>query len=211
MRNSILLFMMVVTINVNAQGWLGKLGAVVQGISNNVADLSSLGGKSNTSISTTRGDVSSNGSTTTNDISSKVFPTPVYYDFIPVGEDSIRYIEPLIGKQYDESDLLSYMPKGYNEDYFLQSPYWYYYDSIPVGYRYIVMNHRIINCIVSITNLKDRECCIQWFKNKYKLASTSSDMLADWYEFKDGQVEIKLGLSEINGIQTASVSYTLNF
>lgn len=201
--------MLSVSMTGHAQFWK-NLGKIAKGVANTMMAEQDAQ-ESNVSSSSYKESKNQTSKTKTSSNAPKVL-TPVPYDFLPIVEDSIKYVEPLIGTEYNEDDIITYMPAGFIilEDRGVPGnpPYIYTYPN--AGYRYIVTNHKVLGVIFQYTNTVDKEKCLEWFKQKYKENGTEDSLIGDTYLFKNKKLTIRVVFQNINGMESLYVAYMEN-
>lgn len=130
----------------------------------------------------------------------------VVYDFIPMTEDSITFVEPLINEKATVADVQSYMPEGYDTE--SSDKYKYYYEN-GLMYIYNFVNRKLFNCIVTVVNV-NYDACVAWFDSHYKRKKHEESRLSDTYEYstKQRNISISVMFMETNDNTMATISYT---
>jgi len=209
MKKVLVLLMLSVSMTGHAQFWK-NLGKIAKGVANTMMAEQDAQ-ESNVSSSSYKESKNQISKTKTSSNAAKVL-TPVRYDFLPIAGDSIKYIEPLLGTEYNEDDIIAYMPAGseISEERGIPGnpPYLYTYPN--AGYRYIVTNHKVLGAVFQYFNSVDKEKCLEWFKQRYKENGTEDSLLGETYLFKNNKLIIRVVFQNINGIESLHIAYMEN-
>lgn len=193
-----LLVALTFTCNANAQ-FFSKLGKIISKAAQNVTEQTSTNAVEKIIDAKVKADY---------DEYEALKANKVVYDFIPLGDDSITYVEPLFHEKTTVQDVKSYMPSGFDKDN--STDYNYYYESNRVFYMYRFMNRKLFSCSVAILDA-DYDACVAWFDSHYKRVSHDQSGFNDNYEYeiKKTKHRVVLMFVESNGTTHLTIMYTM--